>query len=357
MKSRTCEKDTVVAQSGYPQVVRKRCNSARWKITPGKCDQALILDKPRIGISSCLLGNEVRHDGGHKRDRYVNDTLAHFFDIVPVCPELEVGMGVPREPVRLVGVVPTPRMIGQKSGKDWTEAMRRYARRRVAELSKLNLTGYILKKDSPSCGMERVRVYGSSGMVNRVGRGLFAQCLGEALPLLPLEEEGRLNDAVLHENFIERVFAYQRWFACATGRASQRKLVDFHTRHKLTLFAHSEKHMRLLGQLVAGAKARPLREVMNEYGLLFMEALRHKATSKKNTNVLQHMVGYFSKQLTPSERAELGELLDDYRREIIPLVVPLTLVRHYAAKYQVDYILQQTYLNPHPKELMLRNHA
>lgn len=315
------------------------------------------MDKPRIGISSCLLGNQVRHDGGHKRDRYVTDTLAQFFDFVAVCPELEVGMSVPRESVRLVGVVSAPRMIGQKSGKDWTEAMARFARRRVAELRKLDLTGYILKKDSPSCGMERVRVYGSSGMANRTGRGLFAQILGETLPLLPLEEEGRLNDPVLRENFIERVFAYQRWVACASGKASRRKLVDFHTRHKLTVFAHSEKHMRRLGQIVAGAKARPLREVMDEYGNLFMAALKHRATNKRNTNVLQHMIGYFSKQLEARERTELGELLDDYRTGLVPLVVPLTLVRHYAVKYQIDYILEQSYLNPHPKELMLRNHA
>jgi len=248
-------------------------------------------------------------------------------------------------------------MVGQKSGKDWTEAMHRYSRRRAVELKKLHLTGYILKKDSPSCGMERVRVYGEAGMANRVGRGLFAQALANSLPLLPVEEEGRLNDPVLRENFVERVFAYQRWIACVSGRVSVRNVIDFHTRHKLTIFAHSEKHMRLLGQIVAGARARPLREVADEYGVLFMEALKHRATNKRNTNVLQHMIGYFSKRLEPDERKELGELLEDYRLGLTPLVVPLTLVRHYAAKYQVDYILQQSYLNPHPKELMLRNHA
>jgi uncharacterized protein YbgA (DUF1722 family)/uncharacterized protein YbbK (DUF523 family) len=314
-------------------------------------------EKPRIGISSCLLGNEVRHDGGHKRDRYLTDTLARFVEFVPVCPELEVGMGVPREPVRLVGAASSPRLIGQKSGKDWTDAMQAYARKRVTELGKLLLMGYILKKDSPSCGMERVRVYGGAHVPNRLGQGMFARALAETLPLLPLEEEGRLNDPVLRENFIERVFAYQRWFGAMSGRASLEKVIDFHTRHKLTIFAHSEKHLRLLGRIVANAKARPLGEVVDEYGRVFMEALRHRATTKRNTNVLQHMAGYFSGDLTTVEKNEIGELVNDYRLGLIPLVVPLTLIKHYATKLQVQYILEQSYLNPHPKELMLRNHA
>jgi len=314
-------------------------------------------EKPRIGISSCLLGTEVRHDGGHKRDRYITDTLAEFVDFVPVCPELEVGMGVPREPVRLVGAPSAPRMVAQKSGKDWTEAMQNYARKKAAELGKLHLRGYILKKDSPSCGMERVRVYGEAGMANRTGRGVFAQVLAEIFPLLPLEEEGRLNDPMLRENFIERVFAYQRWFECMRGKLSLEKLVDFHTRHKLTILAHSEKHMRLLGRLVADAKAQPIHAAAQEYGTVFMEALKHRATKNRNTNVLQHVMGYFSKELTAGERKELKELVEDYHRGLIPLVVPLTLIRHYAAKFEVRYILEQSYLNPHPKELMLRNHA
>jgi len=314
-------------------------------------------EKPLIGISSCLLGNEVRHDGGHKRDRYITDTLAEFFEFAPVCPELEVGMGVPRESVRLTGTASAPRMVGQRSGKDWTSAMQSYARRKATELSKLHLMGYILKKDSPSCGMDRVRIYGEAGMANRVGRGMFAQILADSFPLLPLEEEGRLNDPVLRENFIERVFAYQRWSDCMDNRASLKKLIDFHTRHKLTIFAHSERHMRMLGRTVAQAKSRPIAEVAGEYGRVFMEGLKHQATTKRNTNVLQHVVGYFSKQLSADERKELLELVEDYRLGIIPLVVPVTLIRHYATKFQVDYILQQSYLNPHPKELMLRNHA
>lgn len=240
-----------------------------------------MFDKPRIGISSCLLGSEVRYDGGHKRDRYITDTLARFVDFVPVCPELEVGMGVPREPVRLMGPAPAPRMIGQKSGRDWTDAMQGYARRRVAELGKLDLMGYILKKDSPSCGMERVRIYGAAGMANRVGQGMFARVLAQTLPLLPLEEEGRLNDPVLRENFIERVFAYQRWFTFVRGRPSLESLIDFHTRHKLTILAHSEKHLRLLGRIVAHARARNLGEVIDEYGRVFMEGLRHRAPSRE----------------------------------------------------------------------------
>lgn len=312
--------------------------------------------KPRIGISSCLLGQKVRHDGGHKRDRYVTDILDSFFEWVPVCPELEVGMGVPRETVQLRGNPEAPRMIGNQSHMDWTQQMNGYASKKIHELRKKPLCGYILKKDSPSCGMERVRVYGQGGVPNRTGRGLFAAKLLRHLPLLPVEEEGRLNDARLRENFIERVFAYQRWLEIAPS-GSIEKLIDFHARHKMTLLAHSQKHLRLLGRIVANVRKHPSRQVFDEYGSLFMEALRRPATPKNNTNVLQHIMGFFSDQLEAAERSELLQIIEDYRHEWVPLIVPLTLVQHYVRKYQVAYIQNQIYLNPHPKELMLRNHV
>jgi uncharacterized protein YbgA (DUF1722 family)/uncharacterized protein YbbK (DUF523 family) len=315
-----------------------------------------LLQRPRLGISACLLGQTVRYDGGHKHDAFLTDTFGRFVDWVPVCPELEVGMGVPRESVRLIGSLNQPRMIAERSGKDWTDAMTAFAAKRSDSLAALDLSGYVFKKDSPSCGMERVRVYEAKTQPTRRGRGLFAAALMKKLPLLPVEEEGRLNDPALRENFIERVFAYHRWRA-AEVKKSRGSLVAFHTRHKYLLLAHSERHYRNLGRVVAGAKEKPLREVYDEYGLGFMEGLAVQASAKKHANVLDHMMGYFSKQLDPAERQELVELIADYRRELVPLIVPVTLVRHYVKKYAVAYLNDQVYLAPSPKELMLRNHV
>ena len=316
-----------------------------------------MVSKPRIGISSCLLGNKVRHDGGHKHEPFITQTIGRHVEWVPVCPELEVGMGVPREMVRLVGSPSNPKMIADKSGKDWTRKMQSYADKRVRRLEEMNLSGYILKKNSPSCGMERVRIYGPKGMPYRQGRGLFAQTLMTKLPLLPVEEEGRLYNPGLRENFIERVFGYHRWQALVSDGRSIKRLVDFHSREKLLLFAHSEAHMRRLGRIVAQARRMSFGAVMEEYGRLFMEALGHRATARKNTNVLQRMLGYFSKQLSSEERKELRGVIGDYHRSLVPLVVPMTLIRHYAGKYDVSYLRVQSYLQPHPKELMLRNHV
>jgi uncharacterized protein YbgA (DUF1722 family)/uncharacterized protein YbbK (DUF523 family) len=314
------------------------------------------LQRPRLGISACLLGQQVRYDGGHKHDPFLTKTFGRFVDWVPVCPELEVGMGVPRESVRLVGAVHAPRMISERSGKDWTEAMNSFAAKRIEDLTALNLSGYVFKKDSPSCGVERVKVYDSKSQPARRGRGLFAAALVKKLPLLPVEEEGRLNDPVLRENFIERVFAYHRWRAAADAK-SRTRLVAFHTRHKYLLLAHSEPHYRRLGRIVAGMKGKPPGELYDDYGRGFMEALAVHASAKKHANVLDHMMGYFSAQLSAGERRELVELIADYRRQLIPLIVPVTLIRHYVKKFNVEYLDGQVYLAPSPKELMLRNHV
>lgn len=311
---------------------------------------------PRVGISSCLLGESVRYDGGHKRDRFVTDILGPCVEWVAVCPEVEVGMGVPRPSIRLEGEVEEPRLIEPKSGSDWTARMKAFSRRRLRQLRELNLSGYILKKDSPTCGMERVRVY-TSGSPERRGRGVFARALLEAFPLLPVEEEGRLNDPNLRENFIERVFAFERWQRFSAQRKSRGGLVAFHAAHKLLLMAHSEVHMRRLGRLVAGAARQPLSAVYETYGTEFMEALGQKATPRRHTNVLQHILGHFSDRLDARERRELLSEIDDYRRGLVPLVVPLILVRHYVRKFNVAYIADQAYLNPHPRELRLRNHV
>jgi uncharacterized protein YbgA (DUF1722 family)/uncharacterized protein YbbK (DUF523 family) len=311
----------------------------------------------RIGISSCLLGEKVRFDAGHKKDVYLTDVLGKYFEWIPVCPELEVGMGVPRESVHLTGDPEAPRMVGVKSGHDWTERMAKFSERRVAQLAKLDLSGYILKSKSPSCGMERIRIYTDKGMPGGNGVGLFAKALLGAFPLLPVEEEGRLNDAGLRDNFIVRVFSYHRLQVMMRNRFSVGALVKFHTIHKYLLLAHNPKHYDSLGRLVAGASKIPPARLMEEYASVFMEGLKIKTTTKKNVNVLQHIFGFLKKYLTAEEKKDIGNVIEDYRKEIIPLIVPVTLLRHYIQKNNVQYILDQVYLNPHPKELMLRNHV
>jgi uncharacterized protein YbgA (DUF1722 family)/uncharacterized protein YbbK (DUF523 family) len=311
----------------------------------------------RVGISACLLGQEVRYDGGHKRDPFLTDTLGQFVEWVPVCPEVELGLGIPRESIRLEGDPTAPRLRAPKSGKDHTAAMQRLARARVDVLARQDLVGYVLKKDSPSCGMERVRVYGEGGRPLRTGVGTFARVLMERLPLLPVEEEGRLHDPALRENFVERLFAYARWRAFTTERATRGGLVRFHTAHKLTLLAHSPAAYRRLGVLVAHTKGRPLHEVLADYGVEFTAALRVRATPARHANVLEHMLGYFSKDLTAAERQEMTEVIADHRRGLVPLVVPVTLVKHHVRRLGVAYLQGQAYLDPHPKELMLRNHV
>lgn len=315
-------------------------------------------DEPiRIGVSSCLLGNEVRFDGGHKRNRFLLQDLGPYVDFVAVCPEVELGMGIPRPTLRLERTQDGgTRMIERGSGTDHTSAMRRWSERRVRQIERLELCGYVLKKDSPSCGMTRVKVYETHN-ARRDGVGIFAESLRRRMPELPVEEEGRLNDPRLRENFIERVFAYRRLKSLFSGRWGVGSLVAFHTAHKLQLLAHSPEAYRSLGRLVAEGKKLPRAELRDEYRRGFMQALSKLATPGRNTNVLQHMAGYVRKQLDAESRTELGELIEEYRQGLVPLVVPLTLLRHHVRRLEVEYLADQVYLEPHPKELMLRNHV
>lgn len=314
--------------------------------------------KLRLGVSACLLGHEVRYDGQHKRCGFVVDVLGPFVEWVPVCPELEVGMGVPREPVRLVGPSGDPRMIAERSGRDHTEAMQRFAEARVRELERLDLCGWVTKKDSPSCGMERVRVHpAKGGAPRRDGIGLFARVLMERMPLLPVEEEGRLEDPALRESFLERVFALARWKAAVAKGMRRGDLVRFHAAHKLALLAHGPAADRRLGALVGGMPKGSIAKVVAAYGEGLMQALRVPATRGRHANVLRHMLGYFRDVLPRADRAELSEAVDDYAKGLLPLVVPLTLFRHHVRRHRVEYLAGQTYLDPDPKELMLRNHV
>ncbi|MDW7710042.1 MAG: DUF523 and DUF1722 domain-containing protein [Deferrisomatales bacterium] len=314
-------------------------------------------DRIRLGISSCLLGEAVRYDGQHKLDRYLRDTLGRYVEWVPVCPEVECGFPVPREAMRLVGDPEHPRLVTQRTAVDHTERMLAWARRRVCELEAEDLCGFVFKSGSPSSGMERVKVYTDGGMPEKVGVGLFARALIDSFPLLAVEEEGRLHDPVLRENFVERIFAYRRWRRTAAQGRNRGTLMDFHTREKFLVLSHSPRHYQALGRLVAAAREYPTEELYRRYEELLVDALRLKATPKKNANVLQHALGYFKKQLTPGEKAELLEVIDQYRTQLVPLVVPVTLINHYVRKYDQSYLKLQTYLQPHPVELQLRNHV
>ena len=314
-------------------------------------------DKIRLGISTCLLGENVRYDGGHKRDRFIIDTLGEFVEFVPVCPEVECGLPVPRESMHLAGEPESPRLVTTLTKIDHTERMVNWASKRVRELEKENLCGFIFKSNSPSSGMERVKVYNERGMALKTGIGMFARAFMDHFPLIPVEEDGRLHDIKLRENFIERIFALKRWRELLGHHQSRGKLVAFHTEHKLLILSHSQKHSRILGKLVAEAKKIPAEQLYSQYEVIFTEALRLKTTIKKNINVLQHMMGYFKKQLSADEKRELLETIDQYRGEYIPLIVPVTLIKHYVRKYDQHYLKQQLYLNPHPIELKLRNHA
>ena len=314
-------------------------------------------DKIRIGISTCLLGENVRYNGGHALDRFLKDTLGKWVEYVPVCPEVECGFGIPRETFRLVGDPVNPRFITGRTKIDYTDRMLTWARRRVAELEGEDLLGFIFKSDSPSSGMERVKVYDEKGMPQKKGVGLFARTFMEHFPMTPVEEEGRLHDPVLRENFIERIFTYKRYCDIMEGKNRIGNLVDFHSKNKLLLMAHSPKHLKQMGNLVAHAKERPVRELVDEYETLLLEAMAMKPSAAKHTNVLHHMMGYFKKELTAEEKREVLEVIEDYRRGLIPLIVPVTLMNHFVRKYKQAYLKAQTYLNPHPMELQLRNHV
>ena len=273
----------------------------------------------RLGVSACLLGQEVRFDGGHKRDELLLHTLGHHVEWVPVCPEVEVGLGVPRETLYLIGKAENPRLVVTKSGQDHTQVMQSWAHQRLEQLASLNLHGYILKKSSPSCGLFRVKVYDGHKVPARSGQGIFARELVTRLPLLPVEEEGRLHDPRLRENFIERIFAYHNWTRLVQVSATPRDLVAFHTAHKLTLMAHSPR---------------------------------------AQTDVLFHLMGFLKKHLDRDDKAEVVGVIEDYCQGLVPLIVPITLLRHRLRRYPVpDWIHEQAYLNPYPKEILLRNHV
>ena len=315
-------------------------------------------DRPRIGASACLLGRPVRYDGGGKRDRYLTGIVEQFFELVPVCPEVESGLGTPRETLRLVGGVgseaPEVQLIS-RSGLNRTALLRETSGRLLRRLASEDLSGFVLKSGSPSCGMERVRVYDANGVPSKSGRGIFARALIEAFPSLPVEEEGRLNDPAIRENFFARVHAHRRLTRFFRTEWTLGSLSRFHACQKLQVLAHDPERYRRLGRLVATAKGRDRVDVAASYTAMLMSALQIHSTRGRHANVLQHMLGYFSQQIDESERHELVDLVEDYRTGLVPLGVPMTLLSHHLKRHGLDYLLQQTYLSPYRRELKLRD--
>lgn len=314
----------------------------------------------RIGVSSCLLGQPVRYDAGHKHDAWITDVLGRYFDFVAVCPEMEIGLGTPRETLRLEKTRGGVRLVAPASGSDHTETMNAWALERTARLARDSLCGYILKKDSPSCGLERVRLYvsGAARGVTRDGRGLYAAALVARFPALPVEEEGRLHDARLRENFVSRVFAFGRWLEMQQEGPSRARLFQFHERHKYVLMAHGQAGARRLGHLLGSAtRGFDVRRLAGVYLEEFTAVMQRVPTTKTHANVLQHLMGYFTDNIDAGDRAELATTIDEYRRGHLPLIVPVTLVRHHVRRLQVPYLLDQVYLSPHPDEMMLLNHV
>lgn len=315
--------------------------------------------KLKIGVSQCLMGEEVRYDGGHKRNRFVTDTLSEYVDYTPVCPEVEVGMPTPREAIRLVGDAEAPKLVGIQSATDHTDAMNTWSEAKMPWIEEQSLDGYIFKKDSPSCGLFRVRLYDEkSGIPTRDGRGLYAARVVDTFPMLPVEEEGRLNDPPLRENFISRIYIYHRWKHFLATNRSPGGLVAFHTAHKMSFLSHSPNVYRELGRIVSRAGAEDLDDILSAYAETMTRCIGVLASPGKHTNVIMHLMGFIKDQIDATDKAELLDVVEQMRNRILPLIVPITLLKHHLAKCETpDWVDAQVYLNPYPGELMLRNHV
>ena len=309
----------------------------------------------KVGISACLLGEPVRFNGGHKESRLCSETLARHFEFVPVCPEVAIGLGTPRQPIRLVGDPDHPRAVGSVHAElDVTDALTAYGQQVATELH--DICGFVLMQKSPSCGMERVKVYQANGHpIEGGGSGLFAHALMQARPDLPIEEDGRLNDPVLRENFLTRIFAYAEWQRLVASGVTRKALVEFHSRYKYQLMATDPVQYKALGRLVATVGKQPLEAFAPSYFSQMMAALKKTASRGTHTNVLQHLSGYLKRDLGTQDKQELQRLIDQYREGVVPLVVPMTLLKHHFRRHPDRYVATQVYLQPHPEDLSLRN--
>lgn len=315
--------------------------------------------KIKLGVSACVIGDNVRFDGGHKRSHFVAEELSPFVEFVPVCPEVGIGLPVPRPTIRLLdrGEEAGVRLVETKDADaDHTEKMINFSKRKAEHLAGMELCGYVVCAKSPTCGMERVKVYRENGYVasEKIGVGLYTQQLIKRMPWLPIEEDGRLNDPILRENFVFRIFALKDFYDAMAEGVSRRAIVAFHSRYKLVLMAHSPTAYKELGKFVADIANHDLDAFFVEYRSRFMQAITHRATRKNNTNVLMHLQGYFKRRLDKQQKAELADLIHAYRKGEMPLLAPLTLINHHLNRNPDPYLQQQSYLNPYPNSLRLR---
>jgi uncharacterized protein YbgA (DUF1722 family)/uncharacterized protein YbbK (DUF523 family) len=308
-----------------------------------------------VGVSSCLLGEAVRYDGGHRRNPFLTDALGDYVEWVPVCPEVGAGLGVPREPCRLVRAGGDVRMIGNETERDVTAAVRDYAESEMSRLDSLRLRGFVLKKNSPSCGMRTVPVYGAGETPLRDGAGLFAAALMDRFPLLPVEDEDDLEDPRIRDNFLVRIFAYDRWIRLLATEPKPKDIVAFHTGHKMLILAHSPRHYVSLGRLVSKAGIAPTADLLREYEAGFMECLREIASRGRHTNVLEHLSGYLKDAAGADEKTELHDAIQEYRRGRVPLTTPRALLHHRLKRLRNEWVEAQVYLEPFPRELALRS--
>jgi uncharacterized protein YbgA (DUF1722 family)/uncharacterized protein YbbK (DUF523 family) len=346
----------MVDRTTLPSLPNQSDSDATSFLRASSSKPGVATSRVRLLVSACLLGEKVRYDGQHKYDPFLVEALGPFVEWERVCPEADSGMPIPRPSIHLVGNPQTPRLIS-RTGADLTEQMRHFIDDKLRELETVELCGYVCKKDSPSSGMARVKFYDERGQAERVGAGLFTAAFVARFPLVPVEEEGRLRDAWLRESFIERIFCRRRWLDLVQGGKQRGRLVEFHADHKFLLLAHGRSGYAELGRLVASAKQYRIDALFDAYEKGFMSVLAQRTTIKKVSDVLQHMLGFFKKQLTTDEKAELLETIDSYRSSLVPLIVPLTLIMHYVRKYEVGYLSRQVFLSPYPAELMLRNHV
>jgi len=311
--------------------------------------------KPKLGISACLMGAEVRFNGGHKESHLCTRALTEYFEFVTACPEVAIGLGIPREPIRLVGDAQNPQALGTVNRElNVTEALADYGVQMAEELG--DICGYIFMQKSPSCGLERVKVYTEKGApVDGGGRGIYAQAFCERHPNLPVEEDGRLNDPVLRENFITRVFAYAAWQDLLKAGITRRALTEFHSRYKYQLMANDPVQYKALGNLLGNMGRSDPNEIAPVYFSDLMAALKKPATRRTHTNVLQHLSGYLKQTLSAPDKQEVQQLITQYHQGIVPLIVPLTLLKHHFRQHPDPYVALQVYMQPHPENLSLRN--
>ncbi|GAA5217076.1 DUF523 and DUF1722 domain-containing protein [Corallincola platygyrae] len=299
------------------------------------------------------MGEPVRFDSGHKKNAYVNNVLADYFEFVSFCPEVSIGLGIPRQTIRLSLQEDEVRCIGTRDPElDVTEKL--YQSAEDQKHWHADLCGYILKKDSPSCGMERVRLY-KGETPERIGVGLYAKRLMENFPNLPVEEEGRLGDPILKENFIQRVFVYHRWRQMTEGGFTMRDLTEFHAKHKFIYMSHQPKKASELGRWLSEQGKQDLQKTSETYLTSMMALLKHRATRQTHTNTLNHIQGFLKKHVTGLDKQELVSTIDNYRQGLLPLIVPMTLLRHHFLHHPDPYIDNSYYMKPHPGELMLLN--